>query len=600
MADKVLQLSVKVNAETGELEVLGAKLKETGKAASETGDSFSGLTGKAATLLKGFLGLAAAKQVFDFFSMAVQGAEEEVQALKRLDHALAAHGSSLKANQTQVESWASAIQKQTRFSDGEAVAALERMVRVTGDLTQAQGAVQLAMGLSVRSGQDLQTVLGQVTDLMNGNERALIQMRREFGSFIGDATTTQEALSRLNAAFGTAAVNEDGLTASSARLRNALGELGDQLGVMFIPFLTRAAEMATTAVQKFNNLALTIVGVSSALERVAAVDFAGAWAAIDQMRAKMAELHAEETSNLEQTIELRARKTEQDTRAREQEIEEQTRQAQVLEQIELELNQRIASFGDDTFAKKRQQAELEYQARRAKINKEVNDEKAKEALLRQNADVRLAHVKKIDTEEVRFKRDAALQVLDFSAQALSTLNSMGDLRTREDARRAKILLALEKAIAIARIWSAEAAKGVAGIAIASAATGLVVAQFAAQSKAIDDARQAASEGGEQFKISTDLPGGKNLDRTFTSDGDSGGGSLGSGPGGAFAPGGGGPTLVINRIEISIPLNIASLDISNVDQLMRRLTDALRAEVPSAVSFAIAGASLAEKFPDRAA
>jgi hypothetical protein len=58
MASNNIELSIKVNAETGQLEVLGSKFEALNTKAKETSGSFLGLTGEAAKLAKSMLPFA--------------------------------------------------------------------------------------------------------------------------------------------------------------------------------------------------------------------------------------------------------------------------------------------------------------------------------------------------------------------------------------------------------------------------------------------------------------------------------------------------------------------------------------------------------------
>jgi hypothetical protein len=55
-----LNLTIKVNTETGQLEVLGAKFREVGDQSKSLTSAFAGLTGEAKNLLGAFLPFASA------------------------------------------------------------------------------------------------------------------------------------------------------------------------------------------------------------------------------------------------------------------------------------------------------------------------------------------------------------------------------------------------------------------------------------------------------------------------------------------------------------------------------------------------------------
>ncbi|HNF58458.1 MAG TPA: hypothetical protein PLN89_02655, partial [Elusimicrobiota bacterium] len=184
MADQVLTLSVKVNAETGQLEVVGKQLEKAERGFSDLSKSIGGLV---------TVGALAA-----FFKSAVQGAEEENQALRRLKFSVEAAGQSFEKSQGQIQTWAQGVQQATRFTDGQAIETMGRFVRVTGDITQAQKASQLAMSLSVATGKELGATTDILTNLINKNERGVAMARKEFGALIAGAENGQQVLDILS------------------------------------------------------------------------------------------------------------------------------------------------------------------------------------------------------------------------------------------------------------------------------------------------------------------------------------------------------------------------------------------------------------------
>lgn len=231
MAEQKLELTVQVNSETGQLEVVQGKLAATGRAAESASGSFSGLS-KSGKELLGALGLVASSAgIIKFFADSVKQAEEETQAIRRLTAAFGESAESVKA-------WGQTIQQTTRFSDSQAIGAVEKLARVTKDLSQAQAAAKLAMDISVSSGRDLAAVQELLFDLINGNNRAIIQARNEFGSLINKTDTTQQAIDKLIQKFAGAAEQEQSLTSESAKLQHAIEDLQKQIGGALNPGLT--------------------------------------------------------------------------------------------------------------------------------------------------------------------------------------------------------------------------------------------------------------------------------------------------------------------------------------------------------------------------
>lgn len=618
MAEKVIQLSVKVNAETGQLDVLGAQFKGISEKATKAGGSFKGLAGEAGNLAKSFAPFLTGAGIVAFFASAVKGAEEENEAIRRLSFGLQASGVSWEDNKEAVLQWGAAIQATTRFSDTEALSTLDRLVRVTGNLTQAQAGSQLAMGLSVASGKSLSETEAVMVDLLNGNERALIAVNKEFGAFTGGAKTTQEALDILQAKLGDAAMKEESFTKGTAGLKNAFGEFSETVGRAFIPALTTITTLATGAIGIFENLGTVIAniaakalvaaqGITSGLFRAIRLDFDGVKRAFEQMGQQF---DAIEEASVAMVTEAEAKKTAVISTAEAERLiakkqkhdaeeEERQKQLALVEQTELELNQRLAGIGEETFQKKKNMLDAEMAARAAKISREITGEQAKEKLLAKLGQEHLARTNILTRAEVKIKTDAAFKVASDAITALQILNSMQEGHTKEEARRAKILLALQQAIAIANLWRAEAGKGVVGIALAAAGTAVILAQFAQQSKAIDQARSAASQGQSQLQVTTPLPGGGNLNENLPgaagAPGVAGGGAGFGGGGG----GGAGGTTVINVGGVTVNLPVDHLDLSNVEVVARRLAEFVRSGVSDGINLAVTMKNVGDKNATRA-
>ena len=239
MADKDIELKVRVNADTGKLEIISQEIKQTAGESEKLDKGFFNLNETAKNLGLTLAGVFSARQAIQFLSDSVREAEQENEALRRLNFNLEANGISWKNNENAVKSWASTIQATTRFNDSQAFDSLERMVRVTGNLTKAQEAVQLAMNMSSASGQSLERMLDILANLYTNNTRALIPLRQEFKAFIGNSEDALIILENLRNRFSGAAQAEDSFTKSSAQTKAIINDLKESIGNDLIPVLER-------------------------------------------------------------------------------------------------------------------------------------------------------------------------------------------------------------------------------------------------------------------------------------------------------------------------------------------------------------------------
>ncbi len=115
---------------------------------------------------------------------------------------------------------------------------------------------------------------------------------------------------------------------------------------------------------------------------------------------------------------------------------------------------------------------------------------------------------------------------------------------------------------------------------------MTVAQFAQQSKAIDQAASAESSGIAAIQTRGPVPG---IDIGEPAGGESGinveGGSISVGGGGGGG-GRGGPAVFIEVGGVHVNIDVDKLDIENVDLIIRNIADAVRQGTTDGVQLAI--------------
>lgn len=617
MADQKIELTVRVNSETGQLDVVSQKLKGLGADSEKAGKQIAGAGEGFKSLGKALGGLATAAAIGAFFKSAVQGAEEENQAMRRLKFAVDASGQSFQDSQKQINAWAQGIQAATRFTDGQAIETMAKFVRITGDVTKAQKASQLAMSLSVATGKDLATSTDVLTNLINKNERGVMMARKEFGAFIGGAENGQQVLDVLSQKFGDAALKEEGFSKETSSLSNNWNELKDTIGNAVIPVLTSFVSWLNKGVDAIRAVGdalgtlaalifTTFEGVGRAVVALVKRDFGSiesiakeTWGKIQTITLESGEMIRQEFDKTtaahavhsDTRVQQTSARTEAEIAAEKKLNDDKEAEAQRALQMAEALDQQLLSLNQDTLEQKKALLNAETQAQRNKITREISDAKSKEQLLAQLDKVHAARVVQLTKAESTIKRDAAFKVVEDTLQTLSIINSMQSGHTKAQLARARVILALEKAIAIARLWAAEAGKGAVGIALASAGTAVLVAQFAQQSKALGEASKM-SDGTQEFKTSTDLGNGQTFSDTTTSGGTgsttSGGvSSLGSSGGSSSGGGGGGGSTIINVGGVTVQFTADSVDLSSVEVVARRLGEEVLRRTTEGVHLAVA-------------
>ena len=616
MADQKIELTVRVNSDTGGIDVLGSKLKTLGDTAKGTESSFLGLSGTSADLAKQFLPFVtvvggatfAISKLTGFITDSIKESEDFRQTLTRMRSALETTGGSWDKSGKAIEDWAQAIQLSTRFSDNQALASLDRLTRATGNLAIAQKATTLAMDISVKTGRDFNTTTDIVTRLILGQNRALLEAQKEFGNVLSGAKDTKEALEKLSVAYEGAAIAERSLTSESSKLRNEWDDLKKNVGNAISPALLTLTE---TLNGLFPSLAKVGVVLKSYFTKGAIgsiIDFkdiSKAFSQIDE-EAKKAAKSVEDLKNGSGGLADALKnykppkiggdksdsggESDADKLAREKAASNER-----LLAMEDDLNVRMAQLDDNSLQGKLNVLKAEETAELNKVAKEKGAEENKEKVV---AQIRGVYRKK---EEAALKADAkmkatmAMQAADVAVQALQTIDSMGEVNSKSDARRAKLFLALRQSMAIANAWVSALDPQTPGpiwakVAMAAATTGLVVAQFAAQSKGIDKARAANEQEASSTSISTDYGNGTTITDTFggSSSGSTTSGGISSlGSSGGGSSGGGGGSTIINVGGVTVQFTADSVDLSSVEVIARRLGEEVLRRTTEGVHLAVA-------------
>lgn len=245
-------------------------LKKIPSAAKQAKDSISSLKDVSGQLQTAFAGLVSTAAIGAFFKQAVSEALAEEEALRKLAFAVDATGNSFAQHKDKLIEFANAQQALTRFDDTATFETLGRILRVTGDVTQAMEGAALAQDIASASGKDLSFVTEQISQLMAGESRALLILKKEFGAFVGEARTTQEALDGLQKGFSGAAAAEESHTKSLNQSKAFLGDFSQKVGDGVLPVLNFLARAVAFIAKGFEELGETIGFVAA--EAFTAVD----------------------------------------------------------------------------------------------------------------------------------------------------------------------------------------------------------------------------------------------------------------------------------------------------------------------------------------
>lgn len=152
------------------------------------------------------------------------------------------------------------------------------------------------------------------------------------------------------------------------------------------------------------------------------------------------------------------------------------------------LSEEIEAMDLTSYGKKKALIEKEFSDKKRIYSKESKDIKsmmAYEIKLNQKKQKQLAI---LDKAELKSKQSIVGRITDMTISSLLTVLEAEGSSTKKRKGLYVALLAMEKALAIARLWSAEASKGVLGIATAIAGTATLTAQFVSITKGMKETK----------------------------------------------------------------------------------------------------------------
>jgi hypothetical protein len=218
------------------------------KAATDT-TSFTNKVDKVvANAAKAFLGLATAvgTAAFAIGVSAVKAAIEDEKAQVSLAQTLR---NTTKATDQQIaatEDYIDATARATGIADDQLRPSLDRLVRSTKDVTQAQKLQQLALDISAGTSKDLATVTEALSKGLDGNLGALKRIGVPLDENIIKTKDFDAAVKALSETFaGQAAAAAETFAGRMSRVQIAVDEAKEQIGFALLPFLEKLAKFVT-------------------------------------------------------------------------------------------------------------------------------------------------------------------------------------------------------------------------------------------------------------------------------------------------------------------------------------------------------------------
>jgi hypothetical protein len=208
----------------------------------------------------------------DQFEQAAKAAVEDVKSQQLLAIAMENTGKATAATVAEAEASIKAMQLQTSVADDFLRPAFQKLFIATGDVTQSNRYLQIALDTSAATGKDLDSVTQAMAKSLAGQDTALLKL-------IPSLRGVDDPLSELEKTFaGAAEAAAD--TDPYQRMNIIFGEMQEQVGMALLPILNEFSDwLATPEGQaKLQEIVDGIVAIiESIIEAVAYVEANKDW-----------------------------------------------------------------------------------------------------------------------------------------------------------------------------------------------------------------------------------------------------------------------------------------------------------------------------------
>ena len=219
-------------------------LKGVGKEADTASDKFKRMGKVAATSFVAVAGAAVA-----FATSAAKAAVEDQKSQKMLAASIKNTAKATDAQVKSTEDFITKMQLTYGIADDKLRPAFSTLTRATGDLTESQNLMQVAMDVSAGTGKDLSAVSLALAKAHNGNIGALTRLGVPLDKAIIKNKDFKGALDVLTKTFnGSAKEGAKTFAGKMDIVKQKLGEAKEQIGYALMPILTTMATYLTDTI----------------------------------------------------------------------------------------------------------------------------------------------------------------------------------------------------------------------------------------------------------------------------------------------------------------------------------------------------------------
>lgn len=234
-----------------------------------TGEKAQFAIAKAAAPAAAALGFLA-----DFGGDAVKAFMEDDKAAQLLAKSLKNTTGATDAQIASVEKFITQTSIAAAVSDDELRPALDKLVRGTGDVTEAQNLLNLALDISAGTGKDLGAVSDALSKAFNGQLGPLKKLDPALASLIENGATTDEVFAALGNTFkGAASISANTASGKMKSFSIQMGEFKESVGAAVMPIVQKLLPAFTKIGNWISNNVPLIVTLGAVIGTLAAAVF---------------------------------------------------------------------------------------------------------------------------------------------------------------------------------------------------------------------------------------------------------------------------------------------------------------------------------------
>lgn len=187
-------------------------------------------------------------------TVATKAAVEDLKAQELLAQALRNTTNATDAQIAANEQFVAATERAAAVSDDQLRPALANLVRATGDVTEAQNLLTVALDISAATGSDLESVSIALSKAANGQVTALQRLGIPLDANAVKAKDFDAILRQLSDTFGgAAATSANSYEGQMRRISIAIDNTKENIGMALIPVIERLLPILDRAAQFVQN-----------------------------------------------------------------------------------------------------------------------------------------------------------------------------------------------------------------------------------------------------------------------------------------------------------------------------------------------------------